>query len=330
MGSRLKHFLYHLQSLSVAPTTPDIRRERDFIEATSRLASYHVLYSVGQPMTPIEIRLTPDKLELVSRLLASNEDAYRHPDVILELVAKLGFRGDALAETRVLSMLADAALQASDSNRAGDVCERMIKAVEQIRKSRDKDKAAQAAELAGRTCYQFGRQAGSGDIGRRKELLGQALLLCPPSNIPEVLSVWQITDSTVQPRSPTKAKRKEIPVTSPTSLGGLSLPFHLPSRPTTPSSMAIHHSAESAARAALSVGKAASSYLPFRTSTPDTSLERSMSPSTLFRGRGDRPASPAQRAGQSPARDGHVRNALESRLKLGVGWLLGADEEDPL
>lgn len=292
------------------------------------MASFHILNSVGQPLTPLEIRLTPDKLELVSRLLASNEDAYRHPDVILELVAKLGFRGDAIAETRVLSMLADAAMQVSDSKRAADICERMIKAVEQTRRSRDKEKATQAAELAWRTCYQFGR-ASESDASRRKEILAQALLLCPPANIPEVLSVWQMADNAAGQPKPLKSPRKENRVASPNSQGGLSLPFSLPSRPTTPSSAAISHSAESAARAAYSVGKAASSYLPFRTGTPDTSLERSLSPASFFTGRGsERPASPARVPGQSPVRDGHVRHALESKLKLGVGWLLGADEDD--
>lgn len=279
-------------------------------------------------MTPIEIRLTQDKLDLVSRLLANNEDAYRHPDVILELVAKLGFRGDAVAETRALSMLADAALRASDLKRAGEVCERMITAVERIRRSRDKDKTAQAADLAWRTCFQVGRGASTVDGSKSKKLLGEALLLCPPPNIPEVLVVWQSVDSMPDDRRPVKPARQQPSVTSPAALGHLSLPFSLPSRPTTPSSIGISHSAESAARAALSVGKAASSYLPFRTGTPDTSMERSRSPASLFSGIGDRSMSPSQRTGQSPARDGHVRNALESRLKLGVGWLLGADEEE--
>lgn len=315
-------------SLAVAPNTPEIRRERDFIEATSRLSSFNVLNAVGQPLTPIEIRLTLDKLELVSRLLASNEDAYRHPDVVLELVAKLGYRGDSLAETRVLSMLADAALQASDAKRAGDVCERMVKAVQQIRRSRDTEKAAQAAELAWRTCYRFGQHAASGDNARKKELLGQVLLLCPPAYIPEVLAAWQAVDAASPTRSLPSSPRKHAGVTSPTSLGtSLSLPFSLPSRPTTPGSLDISHSAESAARAALSVGKAASSYLPFRSGTPHNPLERSMSPSSLFGGRTDKSASP-QRTEQASTRDGHVRTALESRLKMGVGWLLGADEDE--
>lgn len=226
-------------------------------------------------------------------------------------------------------MLADAALEASDTKRAGDVCERMVTAVEQIRRSRNKEKVAQAAELAWRTCYHFGQRAESSQTARKKELLGQALLLCPPANMPEVLAVWQAVDNSKVPRLATSPRRKEPSVASPKNFGNnLSLPFSLPSRPTTPSTASITHSAENAARAAFSVGKAASSYLPFRTGTPENQLERSISPSSIFGGRGDRSSSPASRTGQSPARDGHMRNALESKLKLGVGWLLGAEEED--
>ena len=63
------------------------------------------------PLLPIEIRLTKDKLSLISRILSSNEDAYKHTEVILELCYKLGYRDDPVAEVKVLAMLADSALQ---------------------------------------------------------------------------------------------------------------------------------------------------------------------------------------------------------------------------
>ena len=77
------------------------------------------------PVSPIEIRLSKDRLDFVAKLLAANDDAYRHPDVVLDLVAKLGFRGDRLAESRVLAMIAAAGLQAGDFVRAADVCDQI-------------------------------------------------------------------------------------------------------------------------------------------------------------------------------------------------------------
>ena len=343
-------------SLSVAPATPDIRRERDFIEATSRLASYRLRNAAGESLAPIEVRLASDKLALIARLLASpeNADAYRHPELILELASKLGHRGDSLAETRVLSMLADAALAAGDARRAAKACDRMVAVVQQVRKGRDREKADAAADLAWKTCFHFGgASAGSRDPAaeeKRKELLGQALLLCPPGSMQEVLAVWQVAD--VQHpglRSPTKsphqrrASRQEVSTSSSasrSSVGGLGIPFHMPSRPSTPSATQLSHSAESAARAALSVGRAASAYLPFRSATPDfafsgSSGSRSASPGNPVspnRNRQPVEARPPSRDhlhGTGPAAGG-LRNEVSDRLQKGftsgIGWLIGADE----
>lgn len=308
-------------SLAVAPNTPEIRRERDFIEATSRLASFNIVNAAGEILSPLEIRLTQDKLRLVSQLLSSNSTAYQHPDVILELVAKLGFKGDHLAETRVLSMLADAALQNEDAKRAGDVCERMIKTVETTKRSRDADKASQASELAWRTCFKFGQSKVLVPTKRKRELLGHALLLCPPEEMQEVLSVWQVIDkANVVQIAPAEGE----PLSPLTAASSLSLPFGLSSRPTTPASISIPSSAENAARAALSVGKAASTYLPFRTSGAESGFDRSRPTSRSSMGTDDHSPS---RSEQSPARDSHVRAAIENRFKAGVGWLLGADED---
>lgn len=263
-----------MSSLAVAPVTPEIRKERDFIEATSRLSSFRVLNSSGDVLTPLEIRLTTDRLSLISRLLGSSESAYRHPEVVLDLVAKLGYRGDQLAEARVFSMLADAALNAGDTAKAAEVCNRMIKVVETIRRGRDAEKSAKAAEIAWRTCYQFGKtssedsdengrmhtrttsQQAREDDKRKAQMLGHALLLCPKEKISEVLAVWQENDSRLPthgtrslPSSPTRRseKAKAAPTQRNASPMSSQLPsfvhnLHLPSvslsgsRPGTPSS----------------------------------------------------------------------------------------------
>ena len=77
-------------SLSVAQQTVAIRKERDFIEATSRISSFNVTSRPGVALLPIEVRLTKDRLALVSQILASNDSAYKHIEVLLELVHKLG------------------------------------------------------------------------------------------------------------------------------------------------------------------------------------------------------------------------------------------------
>ena len=49
--------------------------------------------------------------------------------MILEMVNKLGYRGDKLAEVRTLAMIGDAAVSARDFERAAEMCERMVEVV---------------------------------------------------------------------------------------------------------------------------------------------------------------------------------------------------------
>lgn len=237
-------------------------------------------------------------------------------------------------------MLADAALQAGDAKRAGDVCDRMVKAVEGIRKGKNRDMADQASDLAWRTCFQFGRHEDVKDTDKRKDLLGRALLLCPPANMPDVLSVWQVIDSAVvyqHKRTPSKdlAHKKASTMTpsqsrssSNTTGGGLHLPsLHIPSRTGTPS-LHLPHSAEEAARAALSVGRAASAYLPFRQTTPDPSTNSSQRSASPLRSSGPWDRDDAARLAASGSSEAdRVREAISNRVAAGVSWLIGADEQ---
>ncbi|GAA6018217.1 hypothetical protein JCM11491_005637 [Sporobolomyces phaffii] len=209
--------------LAVAPQTPRIRQERDFIEATSRLCSFRLESRAGIPVTPIEIRHSSDRLSFISRLLARNDDAFRHPEMVLDLVTKLGYRGDRLAEVRTLAMIGDAAMSARDFDRAATACDRMVEIVERMKKLAGKGKDArpesisipssfgaapssstmtvppseEAASLVWRSCLQLGRNPGFGDSARRMQVLGQALVLCPPDQIATILPVWTETEHAV-------------------------------------------------------------------------------------------------------------------------------------
>ncbi|GAA5923245.1 uncharacterized protein JCM15063_003584 [Sporobolomyces koalae] len=208
--------------LAAAPQTPRIRQERDFIEATSRLCSFRLESRPGIAITPIEIRHSPDRLSFIAHLLSMNEDAFRHPDMLLEIVNKLGYRGDRLAEVRTLAMLADAAMSASDYLRAAEMCEKMVEVVEKMKKVAGKGKETrtdpnsgpvtvsdakgslgstpamspleEAASFAWRSCLQLGKDAKFADVSRRLQVLGQALSLCPPEQIASILPVWTETE----------------------------------------------------------------------------------------------------------------------------------------
>lgn len=138
-----------------------LKREREFIEATSRFCSFRVSSKLhaSVPLAPIEIRLESDRLKLLARLLAQKEDVYKTPDLILDLAKKLcnvpspsssealpdvqsgsalqqqqKLMPKALVEVKTLAMLADAATAASDYDRAVELCERLVASILALRR----------------------------------------------------------------------------------------------------------------------------------------------------------------------------------------------------
>ncbi|BGO99247.1 hypothetical protein JCM10021v2_002919 [Rhodotorula toruloides] len=216
--------------LSAAPQqTPRIRSERAFIEATSRLCSFRLDSRPGIPLTPIELRHAPDRLLYVSRLLSSNDSAYRHPEMVLELMRKLGYPEGGKEESRTLAMLSDAAVQAGDWTRASEMCDRAIKVVEALRKKasrpakegqeeRQRD-ADEAAEYAWKACFQLGKHEGWRDSQKRLQALGQALTLCPPERIQDILPTWTALEREVAQEA-LKKERDEANGVKPGAAGG--------------------------------------------------------------------------------------------------------------
>ncbi|KAF8641229.1 hypothetical protein AX17_000863 [Amanita inopinata Kibby_2008] len=183
------------ECLDVPTPSERIVKEREFIEATSRISSFNVMSQSGIPISPIEIRLTKDRLSLVSRVLSSNTDAYKHAQVILDLCYKLGFRQDFVAKVKVLAMLADTALQAEDFECAYEVSKRMVDEVMQLRDPTSANagdpRIAEANEVCWVACFQLGRQLEFDQLDKKLMLLGCAIELCPPDKLHDILTAWQ-------------------------------------------------------------------------------------------------------------------------------------------
>ena len=187
------------------PLTDAIQAERNFIEATSKMSSFRIMSRPGIPITPIEIRLIKDRLTLIARILSENEDAYKYPDVILELVHKLGYlKNDVVSEVKVHAMLADSALQAEDFESAVATTEHMVSLL-YSRQSLSSSTASsssfhdsnalshldEAKEVCWHSCYQLGRQSEYQNTQKKMRLLGHALQLCPPEHMLDILTVWR-------------------------------------------------------------------------------------------------------------------------------------------
>jgi neuroblastoma-amplified sequence len=313
--------------LSIPSRTGSVIREQEFIEATSRITSFNVETRPGVPLSPIEIRLTKDRLSLVSRVLSSNNDAYKYKEVILDLADKLGFRGDSVARVKVLAMIADTALQVEDFTRAFETSETMISTVSQLSSSPDTPQSQlhDAKEVCWVSCFQLGRQTEFPDVSKKLRLLGHALEFCPADRLPEILTAWrrlemEYVDQSIEgeeglssPRpgitaTSTKRRQKHQPGAPVTSLASRLQNIHLPASPLVMADGAAI--ADTFSRVA--------SKFPFSKGRPQAQPVQSEGDSQGH-SRGD--------SASWPSLDREEVSAQASRaLQRGIGWLIGADE----
>ncbi|KAI0721334.1 secretory pathway protein Sec39-domain-containing protein [Cerioporus squamosus] len=306
--------------LDVPAPSDRIVQEKEFIEATSRLCSFNLMSRPGIPITPIEIRLTKDRLSLVSRVLSSNNDAYKHIEVILDLVHKLGFRGDIVAEVKTLAMLAETALQMDDFMRAYETSEKMVDAVLLLRSSNplgsEDPSIEEASEVCWVTCFQLGRHPEFPDVQKKLVLLGRALEFCPAEKLPDILSSWRVLEeediagrrealaSRKHGTQRVRASRERVSgvdaVASSLASRLQNMQMHMPASPNF-ANEAFHRVA---ANIPFSLAGRGRTYL-------SEASDRSRSGS------------------RTRAADGaHVVSEQASRvLQKGLGWLLGADDE---
>ena len=316
-------------SLDVPPPSDQLLKEKEFIEATSRLSSFNVMSRPGIPISPIEIRLTKDRLSLISRILSSNVDAYKHTQVILDLVYKLGFRDDVAAEVKTLAMLANTALHAEDFDRAYETCERMVDTVLKLRSSAsfglEDPRVQEASEVCWMACWQLGRQPEFDEVEKKILLLGRALELCPPDRIHEVLTGWSRLEKedldnrrerlanprggVGAPRAPPRRRALDAAPSATSSLTSRLQEFrkHMPSSPLV--------NAEDAAALAGRTFNRVTAHFPFSVSSRD-------------RSRGSDDARSRSRDGGRRRPDSGDVSAQANRVfAKGIGWLIGADDE---
>jgi len=191
------------------PISDTIQAEIEFIEATHTLTERKVYHQPGIPIHPMQIRLAPNKLDLITRLLSTNEDAYYDSKSIMELAKKLGYRNDKVAEVKIMAMLADAALRDSNLSFAYSMC---INIVNIIKSMRNNDKIEtilnSAKDVAWRICYEVAKQETFQNLEKQMTLMGYALALCPSDQAVDILNVWRKIDNEYRLELVRKASEK--------------------------------------------------------------------------------------------------------------------------
>ncbi|KAG2755536.1 hypothetical protein P692DRAFT_20793257 [Suillus brevipes Sb2] len=304
--------------LDVPAPSQQLTKERDFIEATSRLSSFNIMSRPGIPILPIEIRLTKDRLSLISRVLSSNADAYKHTQVMLDLLHKLGFRDDVVAEVKTFAMVSDAALQAEDFTRAFITNQKMIDAVFKLRSAitssgSDDQRLREASEVCWLSCFQLGRHPDFPNVEQKLTLMGRALELCPADKLNDILILWRrMEQEDLEVRKERLADHSPRPKPAATKpISSLQSRLNNLHVPTTP----LLNAEDAAALAGRAFSRVASNF-PFRVS----GRERSGSREGQTRS-GSQDESHRRLDGED------VSQQASRVLQRGIGWLLGADDE---
>ncbi|CAJ0763802.1 2974_t:CDS:2 [Entrophospora sp. SA101] len=200
------------ECLQILPKTKAISLEMEFIEATHILTENKVQHQAGIPLLPMQIRLSTNRLELISRLLSVNEKAYLEIETIMELASKLGYKNDKIAEVKVMAMIADSALRDVNFSVAYQMCIELIdiaKGIINKKYDNDNEVIRSVKDVSWRICYEVAKQDNFADLEKQMSLMGYALTMCPKEQIADILNLWRKIDSEYQNYKMEKIKLSE-------------------------------------------------------------------------------------------------------------------------
>lgn len=317
-----------------------IRHEREFIEAVSKVSSYHLRTKTGNEMSPLEIKAIANKIDVIKMITSSSDSAYKHRELLLELVEKLGFQQDDFAKIEVLGIVLESAMNAMDHDEAVSICDQILEdtmRLEQKIKRNDitkpvSCKVARIRHISWAACRDLGLHSDFGTVPSRMRYLARALDLCPADSISELLLDWRkVEDGQVRL---VEAARHRHSAKIPEPVGTKKSTTHRRTGSASSSESLISTTTRSqlmgsrtAARAARTINsfahditKTGFSLRPLSAGSRPASAEGYRRPSSIASSEGD--------AGPDPnVADLEIRRQARKALVKGVGWLLGTDEE---
>ena len=199
------------------PDSDSFQKLDALLKATNAMSFYALTLQHGVPFQPVNIRAHRDPMLLVGKILDQNPRSYTKLDDLLDIGQNLvaasltvgtgdsgSIDGDPqgpappslVARRRIISMAIEAALREDDFDTAYSYVVNRLQQdsnlpLNELSRNGD-DTSWRAAFKAG--CYSFKKPSGSSTLRRleqRMELLSQALLLAPTSELSGILEVWR-------------------------------------------------------------------------------------------------------------------------------------------
>ncbi|KAE8348893.1 Sec39 domain-containing protein [Aspergillus coremiiformis] len=210
------------------PDSLSFKQIRALISATHALSFYSLTLQHGVPFQPVSIRVHPDPLSLIEKVLDQNPKAYTKVDDLLAIGRNLVAAGfsprlsddDELnlpptseedtivtAERRVMALAISSALSSNDFGTAYSYILTRLTPPSLLSTSSPLTNPAVRDDISWRAVYNAGRyrdpalsssanlQSQITQLSQRMELLSLALLLVPsPDPLPEILGAWRRCD----------------------------------------------------------------------------------------------------------------------------------------
>ena len=196
------------------PSTQSFRSVSALIQATHRMSFYSLTLQHGVPFLPVNIRVHPDPLSLIDKILKQNSRSYTKLDDLLDIgrdlvkanlikfpqpaeLAHQVSENDTIAqvERSIIAKAISASLNEDDFDTAYSyIVNRLSNS-----QSQNSSSSADANDLLWQAAYQAGRYSPAQTNGpsalrrleQRMELLSQALLLAPGGSLLDVLATWR-------------------------------------------------------------------------------------------------------------------------------------------
>ncbi|KAE8391307.1 Sec39 domain-containing protein [Aspergillus alliaceus] len=226
------------------PESVSLKEIRALISATHALSFYSLTLQHGVPFQPVSIRVHPDPLSLIEKVLDQNAKAYTKVDDLLAIGRNLVAAGflprltdnDDLnfvstseedfvitAERRIMSLAISSALSSNDFGTAYSYILTRLAPPSLLSTSSPLTNPTVRDDISWRAVYNAGRyrdpamppsanlQSQITQLSQRMELLSLALTLVPsPDPLPEILGAWRRCDEEMNGLRAREAEEEEL------------------------------------------------------------------------------------------------------------------------
>jgi protein transport protein SEC39 len=212
------------------PDSTSLRQIEALISATHALSFYSLTLLHGVPFQPVGIRVHPDPLSLIEKVLDQNPGSYAKLDDLVSIghnLVKAGLpiplpesdprlgdssptpeeRASVTAERRIISMAISSALISNDFGTAYSYVITRLTPPSLLPNSPSSSKATVRDDTSWHAAYNAGRyrsttsnsinvdlQSQITRLSQQMELISLALMLAPPDPLPEILGAWRRCD----------------------------------------------------------------------------------------------------------------------------------------